>query len=206
MGWMLLNARFALGAYSKGKKGQGFRKLMPSFKQWELMKTLLNELIVNQRIYSSHARCKEVQQYAEEVVFFAKKNTDYSNKTVESMLTSKEAREIVFEILVPRYFQRPFFITRIVNEHRLRYRDCTPMCYLEYVDRPGEFKPANPVGENRVRFVKGEIDRTRRGRRRYFKEGIKLGLIKESEAKRGDMVINTKRELENLVPKSVRKI
>lgn len=67
------------------------------------MKDMLNLLILNQRLETSLPRAKELQQYAEEIVFLAKKNSPYHDGLVESMLTSPEARRILYERMLPRY-------------------------------------------------------------------------------------------------------
>merc|ERR1712019_278534 len=124
-------------------------------------KAMLNTLVKTQRIETTLPKAKELQQYAEEIVFPAKKNTAYHDGLVESMLTSPEARSILYERLVPRYRHRPFHFTRIVNQFRFRMRDTTKMAFIEYVDRPGELRPANPVGAARVQHVASEFLATR---------------------------------------------
>merc|ERR1711879_1063617 len=151
-----------------------FRKFAPAFKQWGQMKNMLDILVKTQRIETTLPKAKELQQYAEEIVFLAKKNTAYHDGLVESMLTSPEARAILYERLVPRYRDRQFHFTRIVNQFRFRMRDTTKMALIEYVDRPGELRPANPVGAARVQHVANEFLATRRGRRRHLGEMQKI--------------------------------
>ena len=131
---------------------------------------MLNILIINQRLETSLARAKELQQYAEEIVFLAKKNSAYHDGLVESMLTSPEARQILYERLLPRYKDRHFHVSRVVNLWKYRQRDTTPMAVLEYVDRPGEMRPANPVGAARKQHVAMEFLETRRSRRKHLSE------------------------------------
>merc|ERR1712112_250969 len=96
---------------------------------------------------------------------------------VESMLTSASARQILYEKLVPRYKDRHFFFTRVVNKWEVRQRDSARLGLIEYVDYPGELYPANPVGEARKHLVAREFEASRRNRRRYASEAIKLGLV-----------------------------
>lgn len=131
---------------------------------------MLNVLILNQRLETSLARAKELQQYAEEIVFLAKKNTVYHDGLVESMLTSPEARQILYERMLPRYKDRHFHFSRVVNLWKYRQRDTTPLAVLEYVDRPGELRPANPVGAARKQHVAMEFLSTRRSRRKHVSE------------------------------------
>ena len=127
-----------------GKARQGFRKLTASYRQWEIIKSQLNRLIVYQRIELSSIWAKELQQYAEEIVSLAKKNTPYHDGLVESMLKSPEAREVLYERLVPRYHERKGLCTRVVNQFRFRERDTTPISFIEFIDRSGELFPASP--------------------------------------------------------------
>jgi len=71
------------------------------------MKGFLDKLIREQRIDVKNPLAKEVQQYAEEVVWRAKQNTPFHDNVVESMLISPEARQVLYEHLVPRYAHRP---------------------------------------------------------------------------------------------------
>eukprot|EP00929_Paragymnodinium_shiwhaense_P090836 TRINITY_DN50930_c0_g1_i1.p1 TRINITY_DN50930_c0_g1~~TRINITY_DN50930_c0_g1_i1.p1 ORF type:complete len:216 (-),score=23.35 TRINITY_DN50930_c0_g1_i1:66-713(-) len=169
MGWMATTRYIAKGARSKGRRVY-HKVFAPAHRQWPMMKDMLNELIMEQRIEVSLPRAKELQQYAEEVVFLAKKNTDYHDGLVESMLISQEARQILYERMVPRYQERHFHFTRILNQFSYRIRDGAKLAYIEYVDRPGEFRPANPVGAARAQHVAQEFLATRRGRRKNMME------------------------------------
>merc|ERR1712232_827265 len=163
----------AKGARSKGRN-VFWRKFEPAHKQWQTMKNMLNELVKEQRIETTLPKAKELQQYAEEIVFLAKKNTPYHDGLVESMLTSAESRRILYERMVPRYQDRHFHFTRIVNQFRYRLRDNAPMGFIEYVDRAGELRPANPVGAARTQHVASEFLATRRGRRKHMEEVRRL--------------------------------
>ncbi|CAJ1354615.1 unnamed protein product, partial [Effrenium voratum] len=169
MGWIATTRNLAKGARSKGKRV--YHKVFgPSHQQWQWVKDMLNILIKEQRLQMSLPRAKELQQYAEEIIFLAKKNSPYHDGLVESMLTSAEARRILYERMLPRYQDRHFHFSRVVNLWRYRQRDTTPLAILEYVDRPGETRPANPVGAARKQYVAMEFLQTRRGRRKHLAE------------------------------------
>jgi ribosomal protein L17 len=148
----------------------------PPFKEWHRMKGFLDKLIREQRIDVKNPLAKEVQQYAEEVVWRAKQNTPFHDNVVESMLISPEARQVLYEHLVPRYAHRPFFFTRIQRHWTVRFNDSAHLSTIEFVDRPGELRPARPDRADRPAFVLAELE-TRRGRRRYRSEALKLGLL-----------------------------
>mmetsp|Transcript_118276 Transcript_118276/g.331272 ORF Transcript_118276/g.331272 Transcript_118276/m.331272 type:complete len:236 (+) Transcript_118276:99-806(+) len=169
MGFMGTTRFLAKGARSKGRRVY-FRKFAPAHRQWAMMKNMLNDLVKEQRLEMTLPKAKELQQYAEEIVFLAKKNTPYHDGLVESMLTSPESRRILYERMVPRYTDRMFHFTRVLNHFKYRFRDSAPMATIEYVDRPGELRPANPVGAARDQFVAAEFLATRRGRRKHAGE------------------------------------
>eukprot|EP00428_Durinskia_dybowskii_P015474 CAMPEP_0170215136 /NCGR_PEP_ID=MMETSP0116_2-20130129/7202_1 /TAXON_ID=400756 /ORGANISM="Durinskia baltica, Strain CSIRO CS-38" /LENGTH=155 /DNA_ID=CAMNT_0010465707 /DNA_START=69 /DNA_END=532 /DNA_ORIENTATION=- len=149
------------------------------------MKNMLNDLVKEQRLETTLPKAKELQQYAEEIVFLAKKNTPYHDGLVESILTSPEARRILYERMVPRYADRAFHFTRVLNQFRYRYYDTVKMATIEYVDRPGELRPANPVGAARDQLAANEFLATRRGRRRYYEEVARM-----LSRKRGDLPLD----------------
>jgi ribosomal protein L17 len=167
MGFTSTTRVITLHARRKGRALDGFRKFGPPVKQWEHTKRLLDRLIVEQRISGPLLRLKELQQYAEEVVTHARKNTPVGDSIVESMVISAEARQVVYEKLVPRYAERPSLFTRVVNLWHRRDTDSTRIGFIEFVDRPGEFMPAFPVGEARRELIDRTLtDGTRRDRRR----------------------------------------
>merc|ERR1740121_3270342 len=126
MGWMATTRRIAKGARSKGRRVY-HKVFAPSHQQWGMMKDMLNILVKNQRLETTLPKAKELQQYAEEVVFLAKKNSPYHDGLVESMLRTSEARTILYERMVPRYRDRHFHITRVINQWKYRERDAAQM-------------------------------------------------------------------------------
>lgn len=132
---------------------------------------MLDRLLVEQKISGPLLRLKELQQYAEEVVTHARKNTSVGESVVESMLTSSEARQVLYEKLVPRYAERRNMFTRVVNLWHRRDTDTTRIGMIEFVDRPGEMFPAPPVGVVRDEFLSSvQESGSRRERRRYEQE------------------------------------
>ena len=171
MGFTSTTRLITLRARRKGRAHDGFRKFGPPVKQWEETKRLLDRLIVEQRFTGPLLRVKELQQYEEEVVVHAKKNSPISDSIVESMLTSAEARQVLYEKLVPRYIDRPTMFTRVVNLWHRRDTDSTRIGFIEFVDRSGEFVPAEPVGSARVEYVRNAMESgSRRERRKYEQE------------------------------------
>lgn len=145
--------------------------------RWDMIKNMLDALVRNGRIETSLPKAKELQQYAEEMVYYAKKDDERSDLIVESMLRSAKARRLLYERIVPRYAFRPFHVTRVVNQWRFRLRDAQPRAWIEFVDRSGELRPARPVGNDRIEFLISEYQSSRKNRRKYEKEMRKFGLL-----------------------------
>jgi len=136
-------------------------------KQWEETKRLLDRLIVEQRFTGPLLRVKELQQYAEEIVYHARKNDAIGDSIVDSMLISSEARQVLYEKLVPRYIDRQNMFTRVVNLWHRRDTDSTKIGFIEFVDRRGEFVPAPVVGKSRETAANEILETgSRRDRRR----------------------------------------
>ncbi len=167
------------GAQASGKNRQGFRKLLPAYRQWEVMKSLLNRLVINQTLGPiSLIYAKELQQYAEELVTLGKvaaRNpiNHRASSLVESMLKSSEARDVLYEHLVPRYSTSIYcnrhstrniqLYTRVVNTWTFRERDTTPLGIIEFVERPGELLPVQGALDPRE-VGEGATRRERRAR------------------------------------------
>ncbi|KAK2195752.1 bifunctional Ribosomal protein L17/Ribosomal protein L17 superfamily [Babesia duncani] len=161
-----------------GQRTRIFRKFrgQPT-KSFDWIKNHLDRLIRNGRIEVTLPKAKELQQYAEEIVFHAKKDTPESDLIVESMLRTPEARQMLYEKYVPLYTNRPFFFTRVVNQWRFRFRDAAPMAYLEYVDRSGELRPAKAVGFEKLKYIHSQMQESRRNFRKYYSFAKKNGLL-----------------------------
>ncbi|ORM39458.1 50S ribosomal protein L17 [Babesia sp. Xinjiang] len=161
-----------------GQRCRVFRKFrgQPP-KRFDWIKNHLDRLLRHGRVEVTLPRAKELQQYAEEVVFHAKKDTPESDLVVESMLRTPEARHELYERYVPLYANRPFFCTRVVNQWRLRFADAAPMAYLEFVDRPGEIRPAKPVGNKKLLHVHALMQRSRRDYRKYYSFAKSHGML-----------------------------
>jgi large subunit ribosomal protein L17 len=171
MGFQSTTRLITLNGRRKGRAFDGFRKFGPPFKQWEETKALLDRLIVEQRLTGPLLRLKEIQQYAEEVIFHARKNTSLGSSIVESMLVSSEARQVLYEKLVPRYSDRKNLFTRVVNLWHRRDTDATRIGMIEFVDRSGELFPAEPVGALRRAIIEETmLSGSRRDRRKHEKE------------------------------------
>ncbi|KJP84724.1 ribosomal protein L17 [Plasmodium fragile] len=149
--------------------------------KWDSIKNQLNELLKYGRIETTLTKAKELQGYAEELIYLAKKNNVENNLKVESMLRTAQGRRKLYEYYVPLYRYRPFFFTRVINQWRLRLRDAAPMAFIEFIDRPGELRPAKPVGADRIKYIYEEMKKNRRNFKQYFHIAKKFNLLDEND-------------------------
>ncbi|GAW82925.1 50S ribosomal protein L17 [Plasmodium gonderi] len=149
--------------------------------KWDSIKNQLNELLKYGRIETTLTKAKELQGYAEELIYLAKKNNAENNLKVESMLRTAQGRRKLYEYYVPLYRYRPFFFTRVINQWRLRLRDAAPMAFIEFIDRPGELRPAKPVGYDRIKYIYEEMKKNRRNFKQYYHIAKKFNLLDEND-------------------------
>ncbi|GFE54217.1 ribosomal protein L17 [Babesia ovis] len=163
---------------AQGQRGRIFRKFrgQPP-KRFDWIRNHLDRLLRDGRVEVTLPRAKELQQYAEEVIFHAKKDNTDSDLVVESMIRTPEARHQLYEKYVPLYADRPYFFTRVVNQWRLRFSDAAPMAYLELVDRTGELRPAKPVGGRKLLYIHALMKGSRRDYRKYYSFAKSHGML-----------------------------
>ncbi len=99
-----------------------FRNMSASLFEHELIKTTL-------------PKAKELRRHAEPLITLAKEDSVANRRVAFSRLRSKDGVRKLFEVLGPRYQERPGGYVRIL---KCGYRegDSAPMAYVELVDRP----------------------------------------------------------------------
>jgi large subunit ribosomal protein L17 len=99
-----------------------FRNMSASLFEHELIKTTL-------------PKAKELRRHAEPLITLAKEDSVANRRVAFSRLRSKDGVRKLFDVLGPRYRERPGGYLRIL---KCGYRegDSAPMAYVELVDRP----------------------------------------------------------------------
>lgn len=151
-----------------------FRKLnrTPSHK-WSMLRNMMSSLIEHERIVTTEAKAKELRHLADQMITLAKKGTanihnNINNTSINTSSKKKNKRNKtsgellhyrrlaskvirgdwnitkLFEVLGPRYTLRQGGYTRVLKLSKPRAGDNAPMAVIEYVDRPGEIRPARP--------------------------------------------------------------
>ena len=117
-------------AYSKLGRNSSQRKA--------LLRDLVTDIIIHERIITTEARAKELQKLADQMITLAKENTLASRRTAAKTVRFEEASEgqnalqKLFDVLGPRYADRNGGYTRIIKTVPRR-GDGAPMVIIEFV-------------------------------------------------------------------------
>ena len=99
-----------------------FRNMSASLFEHELIKTTL-------------PKAKELRRHAEPLITLAKEDSGANRRLAFARLRSKDGVRKLFDVLGPRYRERPGGYLRILKAG-FREGDRAPMAYVELVDRP----------------------------------------------------------------------
>ena len=113
----------------KRKKGRKLnRKTGP---RKALLKSLINALVLDEKITTTEAKAKEIAGRTEKLITKAKKATVASRRLISSYLTAEAAKKLVDEV-APRYKERRGGYTRIMKLGARR-SDAARMAIIELV-------------------------------------------------------------------------
>eukprot|EP00808_Paulinella_micropora_P002570 g49714.t1 len=116
----------------------------PSAHRYAMLRTMVTQLIEHERIETTVAKAKALRPLAERMITFGKEGTKKSKRQAQAVVRTPIMLYKLFEELAPRYRWRPGGYTRILRTRR-RLGDNAPMAFIEFVDRPGELRPARKV-------------------------------------------------------------
>lgn len=98
-----------------------------------LLKSLVLNLIVREKIKTTEAKAKELRPYIEKIITKAKKNTLTEKKIISSRLyNNKRAVKKLFDTIVPKYSDRNGGYTRIIKLG-IRKSDSARLAQIEFV-------------------------------------------------------------------------
>ena len=105
-----------------------------------------SSLVEHEQIVTTLPKAKELRPFVEKLVTLAKKGDLNSRRIAISRMRNKEQAKKLFDILGPRYAERPGGYIRIMKAG-FRYGDNAPMAVIEFVERDES--------------AKGKVDRER---------------------------------------------
>ena len=98
-------------------------------------------LIEHEQIVTTLPKAKELRPIVEKLVTLAKRGDLNSRRLAISRIRDKEMGKKLFDVLGPRYADRPGGYIRIMKAG-FRYGDNAPMAVIEFVDRDESAKGA----------------------------------------------------------------
>jgi large subunit ribosomal protein L17 len=107
-----------------------------------MLRNLVTALIEHERLETTHAKAKEVRQWAEQIITLAKRGDLHARRQTMSLVRSKKMVAKLFGELRERFLARSGGFTRIIP-FGIRRGDGAFMSILELVDRPEKLPKAS---------------------------------------------------------------
>jgi large subunit ribosomal protein L17 len=105
-----------------------------------LLRNLVTSVIIHERIVTSPAKARAARSMVEKIITRGRVDSVHARRTVARHVYGAEAVQKVFNVLGPRYAQRPGGYTRLLKLGP-RMGDAAEATILEFVDSPIAFKP-----------------------------------------------------------------
>jgi len=102
-----------------------------------LMRNLATALIRHERIRTTDAKAKELRRFADRLVSLGKQATLAARRQAFNRVRDREAVTKLFEVLAPRFRDRPGGYTRI-TKLGVRHGDAAPISLIEWTGREEE--------------------------------------------------------------------
>ncbi|MBN2197676.1 50S ribosomal protein L17 [Candidatus Wolfebacteria bacterium] len=112
------------------KKGKKFNRKKGQRKA--LFKSLMNNLILKEKIETTEAKAKEIKPKTEKMITLGKKQDLASLRLLISRLNKKAAEKVYYN-LAPRYKKKRGGYTRIIKTSKQRVKDGAKMVIIEFV-------------------------------------------------------------------------
>ena len=99
-----------------------------------LMKNLATSLFMSEKIITSIPKAKELRRVAEPLITLAKEDSLMRRRLAYSRIQDKKAVKNLFEVLGPRFKNRPGGYMRILK-HGFKKGDASPKAYVELTEK-----------------------------------------------------------------------
>ena len=111
-----------------------------------MMSNMANSIIEHERIVTTVPKAKAIRPYIEKLVTLAKEDSMAHRRQAFAKLRSKDAVEKLFDVLGPRFKERPGGYCRILKLAKPRLGDAGARALIEFVERT----PKEEVAEAEV--------------------------------------------------------
>jgi large subunit ribosomal protein L17 len=114
-------------------------------------------LIKHEQIVTTLPKAKELRGVADRLITLGKRGDLHSRRMAASRLRDEKMAKKLFDVLAPRYADRPGGYTRVLKAG-FRYGDMAPMAVIELVDRDPAAKgtDSGPTAEQETEEATGE--------------------------------------------------
>lgn len=99
----------------------------------EMLYNMAAQLIINNRIKTTHRKAKEVQKISEKLISIGKQDSVHSRRQAFKILSSRDLVKKLFDDIAPKYMKRNGGYTRVVKVGHRR-GDAAPISILEYIE------------------------------------------------------------------------
>ncbi len=110
-----------------------------------MFRNLVTSLFRHERIVTTTPKAKEIKRLADKFITLAKDGTPHARRRAHRDVRDVEVLNKLFELLGPRFKNRPGGYTRVVRVGR-RAGDAAEMAMIELVERT---LPAEPAGDKK---------------------------------------------------------
>ena len=124
------------------RHASGYRRLNRTHEHRRaLFANMAGSLIEHEQIKTTLPKAKELRRIADKLITLAKRGDLHARRQAASRLKQDQHVAKLFEVLGPRYKERPGGYCRVLKAG-FRYGDMAPMAVIELVDRDPEARGA----------------------------------------------------------------
>ncbi|MDH4230142.1 MAG: 50S ribosomal protein L17 [Nitrospirota bacterium] len=99
-----------------------------------LFRNMVSSLLLHDRIETTHQKAKELRPIVERLISLGREDSVAARRRAAAYLRGKEPVQRLFDVVGPRFVNRPGGYTRILAT-RFRSGDSAPMALLELVEQ-----------------------------------------------------------------------
>ncbi len=107
-----------------------------------MLRSLITSLVIQERVTTSLGRARAARRLAEKIITRGREDTVHNRRLVSGHVYGSQAVQKIFNVLGPRYADRPGGYTRILKLGPRR-GDAAESVILELVDSPGSVASAD---------------------------------------------------------------